>query len=80
MELEAGIEVREVTFDEFERRKSPRTRISIDEITSKDYFANVSYALERLEFEVDYGIEVNEVTFVQFERRKVPRESRPLNS
>jgi stalled ribosome rescue protein Dom34 len=80
MEIDLGIEVSEVTFDEFERRKAPRVSISINEIRSKDYFANDSYKGEQIRFEVDLGIEVNEIAFDQFERRKAPRENRSLNS
>lgn len=79
MELDLGIEVSEVTFDEFERRKTPRVSISINDIRSKDYFANNFYKVEQLPTEVDLGIEVSEVTFDEFERRKSPRENRSIN-
>jgi hypothetical protein len=80
MEIDLGIEVSEVTFDEFERRKAPRASISINDIRSKDYFANNSYEVEQIRFDIDLGIEVSEVAFDQFERRKAPRENRSLNS
>jgi len=80
MEIDLGIEVSEVAFDEFERRKAPRVRISINEIRSKDYFSNNSFEVEQIRFEGDVGIEVSEVAFDQFERRKAPRENRSLNS
>lgn len=80
MELDLGIEVSEVTFDEFERRKTPRVSISINDIRSKDYFANNFFKIVQLPTEVDLGIEVSEVTFDEFERRKTPRVGSIINS
>jgi hypothetical protein len=56
MELELGIEVREVSFDKFERR-----------ISTKDYKFS---KLEKRQIENEYGIEVRLVSFDKFERRK----------
>jgi len=57
MELEHGIEVHEVGFDKFERRKTPREKKH-----SK---------LDKSLYENDLGIEVIEVSFDKFERRKI---------
>jgi hypothetical protein len=56
MELELGIEVDEVSFDKFERRK----------ITKEYNFSK----LEKKQIENEYGIEVRVETFDKFERRK----------
>jgi hypothetical protein len=56
MELEHGIEVNEVSFDKFERRKVTRVY-------------NFS-KLEKKQIENVYGIEVRVETFDKFERRK----------
>jgi hypothetical protein len=58
MELENGIEVREVGFDKFERRKAPREK---------------KLKLDKRLVESDLGIEVVEVSFDKFERRKIHR-------
>ena len=56
MELEQGIEVNEVSFDKFERRKDSRS---------------YSFSkLEKKQIENDYGIEVSVESFDKFERRK----------
>jgi hypothetical protein len=56
MELEQGIEVNEVSFDKFERRKATRVY-------------NFS-KFEKKQIENEYGIEVRVETFDKFERRK----------
>ena len=56
-----GIEVSEVPFDLFERRKVTRKNSAFNE------------DLKRIE--VDLGYEVREVAFDEFERRKTPREN-----
>ncbi len=68
MEVDLAFEVAEVSFDEFERRKTPRENISLIEIQNKAFLAHVFN-----EPKIDIGIEVNEVAFDQFERRKQPR-------
>jgi hypothetical protein len=59
MELEHGIEVREVGFDKFERRKTPREK--------------KLFKLDKRLGESDLGIEVIEVSFDKFERRNIRR-------
>ena len=56
MDLEQGIEVNEVSFDKFERRKATRVY-------------NFS-KFEKKQIENEYGIEVRVETFDKFERRK----------
>ena len=73
MERDLGIEVSEVTFDQFERRKSPRGNSVFNEFRKNAYFADNVYKLGHVQMEIDPGIEVSEVTFDQFERRKAPR-------
>lgn len=78
MELDLGIEVSEIGFDKFERRKAQRVNGSLNEIKSIAQFANKIYKAEQIQIEFDLGIEVREITFDLFERRKVPRENRLL--
>jgi hypothetical protein len=59
MKLELGIEVREVGFDKFERRKVKRE--------------NKFSMIDKRQGESDLGIEVIEVSFDKFERRKIRR-------
>ncbi len=73
MERDLGIEVSEVAFDQFERRKAPRGNSIFNENQKNAYFANVIYKLGPMQKEINPGIEVSEVAFDQFERRKVPR-------
>ncbi|MDZ4141274.1 MAG: hypothetical protein U1C48_04635 [Methylotenera sp.] len=71
MELDLGIEVSEVNFDEFERRKASRGNNSIfNEIQKNAYFADKLYQLEQMRIGV---YSVIEEASDQFERRKAPR-------
>jgi stalled ribosome rescue protein Dom34 len=73
MEVDLAVKVSEVSFDEFERRQTPRGNISLIEIQNKAFLANIFNKTEEALVVFDLGIEVNEVSFDQFERRKVPR-------
>lgn len=73
MEVDLAIKVSEVSFDQFDRRKTPRGNISLIEIQNKAFFANLFNKVEETRVSFDLGIEVNEVSFDQFERRKTPR-------
>jgi len=70
MELDLGIEVSEVNFEEFERRQAFRENVIFSEIQRNAYFANNFYEKEQIRIEV---YTVTEVNFDQFERRKFPR-------
>ena len=70
--IDLAFEVKEVSFDQFERRKAPRNTISLFEIQNHFFFKNISGNNE-LHINFDMGIEVHEVPFEQFERRKHPR-------
>jgi hypothetical protein len=72
MMVDLAFEVREVSFEQFERRKSPRNAISVVELQNKSFLNNILGHSE-LPTTFDMGIEVNEVPFEQFERRKQPR-------
>lgn len=73
MELDLAIEVREVAFDQFERRRYPRENRFFIEIKGKYFFDHKSYQVTEPAIDADLGIEVREVTFDQFERRVYPR-------
>ena len=70
MELYFGIEVREVNFEEFERRNAFRKNVIFSETQRNAYFADKFYEKEQIRIEV---YTVTEVNFDQFERRKSPR-------
>jgi hypothetical protein len=70
MELDLGIEVSEVNFEEFERRKDFRGSGVFSEVQRNAYFADKFYEKEHIRIEV---YTVTEVDFDQFERRKSPR-------
>ena len=72
MMVDLAFEVKEVGFDQFERRKSHRNAISLVELQNK-YFLNNIFENGNLLITFDMGIEVNEVPFEHFERRKQPR-------
>jgi hypothetical protein len=73
MEFDLAIEVQEVDFEQFERRKYPReNRLYID-VEGKFFSKNREYQLAEAQMEASSGIEVHEVTFDQFERRMAPR-------
>jgi len=70
MGLDLGIEVREVNFEEFERRHAFRENVIFSETQRNAYFADNFYEKEQIRIEV---YTVTEVNFDQFERRKFPR-------
>jgi hypothetical protein len=70
MELDLGIEVSEVSFEEFERRQAVRGSCIFSEIQRNAYFTDKFYEKEQIRIEV---YTVTEVNFDQFERRKSPR-------
>ena len=70
MELDLGIEVSEVNFEDFERRKYFRGNDVFSEIQRNVYFANEFFENEHIQIEV---YTVTEVNFDQFDRRKSPR-------
>jgi hypothetical protein len=70
MNVDLAFEVAEVSFDQFERRKTPRRVVSLLDLQSKAFFASIA----NMQIDFDLGIEVNEVPFDQFERRKRPRD------
>lgn len=72
MTIDLAFEVKEVSFDQFERRKMPRNSISLVEILNKSFLKNI-FENDELLIRFDYGIEVDEVPFEHFERRKQPR-------
>lgn len=72
MMVDLAFEVKEVSFDQFERRKSPRNAISLVELRNKSFLNNI-FKNDDLAITFDMGIEVNEVPFEQFERRKQSR-------
>jgi hypothetical protein len=72
MIVDLAFEVKEVSFDQFERRKSPRNAISLFELQNKAFLNNI-FDNGELPITFDMGIEVNEVPFEHFERRKQPR-------
>lgn len=72
MMVDLAFEVKEVSFEQFERRKSPRNAISLVELQNKSFLSNIIGKGE-LPMTFDMGIDVHEVPFEQFERRKQPR-------
>jgi hypothetical protein len=70
MEHDFGIEVLEVNFDQFERRKASRKISNSNELQNNSYFFDGSYEVDKMQIEV---YSVTEVTFDHFERRKDPR-------
>jgi hypothetical protein len=72
MTVDLAFEVKEVTFDQFERRKAPRNSISLVEILNKSFLKNI-FEDDEFPISFDIGIEVDEVPFEKFERRKQPR-------
>ena len=56
MELDLGIEVSEVNFEEFERRKYFRGNDVFSEIQRNVYFANEFFENERIDYEDHKGI------------------------
>lgn len=70
MGFDLGIEVSEVNFEEFERRKSFRGNDIFNDVQRYAYFKDELYEKEQIRIEV---YSVIEVTFDQFERRKNPR-------
>jgi hypothetical protein len=73
MEFDLAIEVQEVDFEQFERRKYPRENRLYMDVEYNLLSANRAYPLAEAQLEVNSGIEVHEVTFDQFERRMAPR-------
>ncbi|MDP2193525.1 MAG: hypothetical protein Q8K36_03260 [Alphaproteobacteria bacterium] len=73
MEFDLAIEVQEVDFEQFERRKHPRENGHYRYIENNFLSTNSEYQLEEAQMEASAGIEVHEVTFDQFERRITPR-------
>lgn len=73
MEIDLAIEVREVAFDQFERRKYPRENRFFIDIQGNTFSDNKGYQLAEARTDTHLGIEVREVTFDQFERRMAPR-------
>ncbi len=70
--VDLAFEVKEVSFDQFERRKAPRNIISLFEIQNNFFMKNI-FGDDELPIAYDMGIEVKEVPFEHFERRKVQR-------
>lgn len=66
MEIELAIEVREVAFEEFERRKSPRKNISVIEIQNKAFFEQVFNEPKDSQTLLDSGIVVKELSLDEF--------------
>jgi hypothetical protein len=73
MVIDSAFIVIEASFDEFERRKTPRGNISLIKIQNKGFFASIFNKAEEARVPFDLGIEVNEVSFDLFERRIQPR-------
>lgn len=58
MKLDLSVEVTEVSFEEFERRKAPRGNISLIQTQNRIYFANLFSEATGKQTRPDFGIEV----------------------
>jgi hypothetical protein len=59
MKLDLGVEVTEVSFEEFERRKAPRGNISLIQTQNRVYFADLFSEAAEKQIAPDFGIEVD---------------------
>ena len=73
MGLDSDIDVCEVSFDEFERRKRPRENRYSNEFKSNTLLQNQYHTPKEIRIEYDFGIEVHEILFEQFKHQKTPK-------